>query len=298
MSRVEGGTLEVRDAASTLSWRATGALLILKGSAGMRVFMKWLSRILIVLGLAIIAVGIWKREEIGRLLAVNSLFSEDKIVENFSSMNTMFLTRDVPRGSNDASHLPKGPEVELPSQTTAWIRDRSVTSLLVLHEGQIVHESYHLGTEPGDRRISWSVAKSFLSALVGILIDEGAIGSLDDPVTKYAPELRGSAYDGTRLRDVLNMASGVTFDEDYLDFNSDINRMGRVLALWDDGRICRRSDRDVRGARPDLAICLDRHACHRHGRARRHRSGCATALVRKGYRATGARSYTLLHHRW
>jgi len=231
MSRVEGGTLEVRDAASTLSWRATGALLILKGSAGMRVFMKWLSRILIVLGLAIIAVGIWKREEIGRLLAVNSLFSEDKIVENFSSMNTMFLTRDVPRGSNDASHLPKGPEVELPSQTTAWIRDRSVTSLLVLHEGQIVHESYHLGTEPGDRRISWSVAKSFLSALVGILIDEGAIGSLDDPVTKYAPELRGSAYDGTRLRDVLNMASGVTFDEDYLDFNSDINRMGRVLAL-------------------------------------------------------------------
>ena len=69
-------------------------------------------------------------------------------------------------------------------------------------------------TGPEDRRISWSVAKSYLSALVGILLEEGQIASLDDPVTKYAPNLRGSAYDGASLRNVLHMASGVTFDED------------------------------------------------------------------------------------
>ena len=79
--------------------------------------------------------------------------------------------------------------------------------------------------------ISWSVAKSFLSALFGVLQAEGAFGSLDDQVTQYAPALKGSAYDGASIRDVLTMSSGVGFNEDYLDFNSDINKMGRVLAL-------------------------------------------------------------------
>ena len=100
-----------------------------------------------------------------------------------------------------------------------------------MKDGEILYENYFLGTGPEDRRISWSLAKSYLSALVGVLIAEGAISSIDVPVTDYAPALKGGAYDGATLRQVLNMASGVTFDEDYLDFNSDINRMGRVLAL-------------------------------------------------------------------
>ncbi|MCF6303199.1 MAG: beta-lactamase family protein, partial [Devosiaceae bacterium] len=60
---------------------------------------------------------------------------------------------------------------------------------------------------------------------------EGKIASLDDPGTKYGPALSGSAYEGVLIRNVLNMASGVQFDEDYLDFDADINKMGRVLAL-------------------------------------------------------------------
>ena len=102
---------------------------------------------------------------------------------------------------------------------------------MVLKDGQMVHESYYLGTADTDLRISWSVAKSFLSALMGIVLEEGDIASIDDQVTKYAPALKGSAYEGATIRNVLNMASGVHFDEDYLDFNSDINKMGRVLAL-------------------------------------------------------------------
>jgi CubicO group peptidase (beta-lactamase class C family) len=94
-----------------------------------------------------------------------------------------------------------------------------------------VHESYYLGTGPDDLRISWSVAKSLLSALFGILQAEGAFASLDDPVTTYAPGLIGSAYEGVSVHDVLTMSSGVAFNEDYLDFYSDINKMGRVLAL-------------------------------------------------------------------
>ena len=75
------------------------------------------------------------------------------------------------------------------------------------------------------------MAKSFISVLMGIALDEGAIDSIDDPVTKYAPSLMDSAYAGASIEDVLLMSSGVTFDEDYLDPSSDINKMGRVLAL-------------------------------------------------------------------
>lgn len=197
----------------------------------MRTAFKWFLRISLILVLAAAVVGFLKRDEIRRLMAVNSLFAEDRIVFNFSNMNSAFLSVPVPRGNTPPSDLPKGETMTLPEGTQTWIRDRAVTSLLVLDEGRIVHESYHLGTKAGDRRISWSMAKSFLSALFGILEAEGAFASLSDPVTRYAPQLAGSAYDDVSILNVLQMTSGIEFDEDYLDYNSDINRMGRVLAL-------------------------------------------------------------------
>ncbi len=197
----------------------------------MRKFGKWLGRILLALILAAVVVGFWKREELQRLLAVNSLFSEEKIVENFSNMDAAFLTTPLSRGDGPTSELAYGAELELPEGMENWIEDRAVTSLLIMKDGKIRFEEYYLGTAPDDRRISWSIAKSYLSALFGILMNEGVIASLDDPVVQYAPKLKGSAYETATIRNVLNMASGVTFDEDYLDFNSDINRMGRVVAL-------------------------------------------------------------------
>ncbi len=187
--------------------------------------------ILILLVLVLAALALWKREQITRLMAVNSLFSAEKIVDNFSHMDRMFLTRPMSRGDGAVSPLPQGAPMELPDSIPGWITDRSLTALVVLKDGQVVAEQYFQGTEAEDLRISWSVAKSFLSALTGILLEEGAIGSLDDPVVKYAPALVGSAYDGASLRNVMQMASGVEFNEDYLDFWSDINKMGRVLAL-------------------------------------------------------------------
>lgn len=197
----------------------------------MRTFGKWLGRALLALVLAAAVLGLWKREEITRLWAVNTLFDADRIVGNFSNMDRAFLTTPVPRGGGPVVGLPQGPALTLPDGTQDWIAERAVTSLLVLKDGRIVHESYHLGTGPDDRRISWSVAKSYLSALFGILVEDGAIASLDAPVTEYAPRLEGGAYGRATIRDVLQMSSGVSFDEDYLDYHSDINRMGRVIAL-------------------------------------------------------------------
>ncbi len=197
----------------------------------MRKFFRTLRWIVLVFAIAILGLGLWKRDDITRLLAVNSLFDEDRIVQNFSHMDDLFFHTTMARGEGPVSPLPPGPAFTLPPAVTDWITDRHVTGLVVLHDGQLVHESYYLGTTPDDHRISWSVAKSFLASLTGILIADGTIASIDDPVTKYAPALTGSAYDGATIRNVLQMSSGVTFNEDYFDFWSDINKMGRVLAL-------------------------------------------------------------------
>lgn len=193
-----------------------------------------LRRALQALGLLILiaaALAFWKREEITRLLAVNTLFDAENITQNFSHMDQLFFHRPLSRGEGPVAPLPPGPSFALPPKADQWIKDRSVTGLVILKNGQMRHESYYLGTGAEDLRISWSVAKSFLSALFGILNAEGAFASLDDPVVKYAPALQGSAYEDATIRDVLTMSSGVAFNEDYLDYNSDINKMGRVLAL-------------------------------------------------------------------
>ena len=183
-----------------------------------------------VTGLSIAAVGIWKRNDIKRLLAVNALFSEKNIVTNFSNMSAVFFNTTLGIPEAPASELPVDLK-EMPEGLDKWVTDRAVTALVVLKDGKTAHEAYFKDTAPEDLRISWSVAKSFLSALMGIVVADGDIESIDDPVTKYAALLIGTPYEGATIRNVLHMASGVTFDEDYLSFKSDINKMGRVLAL-------------------------------------------------------------------
>lgn len=186
----------------------------------------------LVLLVVLAGVALWKRDDLARLYAVNTLFDEDRIVANFIHMDALFHTRPMQTRRGPPSPLPTAVNpVTLPEGTEAWLEARNATSLVILRRGEIVHEDYRKGTEAGDLRISWSVAKSVLAALFGIALDEGAIASINDPVTDYAPALAGSAYDGATIRNVLNMASGVEFDEDYLDFWSDINKMGRVVAL-------------------------------------------------------------------
>lgn len=195
----------------------------------MRKFFRRLGVFLLLLVVVLAALGWWKREELTRLMAVNSLFAEDRIVSNFSHMDTLFLTRPMQGGT--PVPLPEGAPAAMPEGFDAWTETRRVTAIVVLHAGEVVYEDYRLGTGRDDLRVSWSMAKSALSLLLGTLVADGTIPDLDAPVTQYAPLLRGSAYDGATIRDVLRMSSGVRFNEDYMDFWSDINRMGRVLAL-------------------------------------------------------------------
>jgi len=102
---------------------------------------------------------------------------------------------------------------------------------VVIKDGAIVFEKYYRGNTEKSRVISWSVAKSFISALLGLAVNEGFIRSISQPVTDYVPQLRGTGYDGVSIKDVMNMSSGIRFNEDYGDFFSDIQRMGRTIAF-------------------------------------------------------------------
>ncbi len=167
-----------------------------------------------------------------------TLFDRDKIVENFSNMGGMFPVKKIAQ-QGKVWTLPKQ-LAQLPEsyaykgeqrKMDEFIRRSDTTALLVLKDGVIRYEEYFQNTRDTDQRISWSVAKSFLSALLGIAYADGHIQSLEEPVETYAPSLAGTGYEGVRIKDVLQMSSGIGFNEDYQDFNSDINRMGRTLAF-------------------------------------------------------------------
>lgn len=99
-----------------------------------------------------------------------------------------------------------------------YLSRSSARGFVVVQNDSIVDERYFAGYSAASRFNSWSVGKSITATAVGIAIAEGLIGSVDDPVTKYVAELKGTGYDGVRIRDVLHMASGHEYDEtDYAD---------------------------------------------------------------------------------
>lgn len=224
--------------------------------------MRRVVRVLVVVLLLVAAVAVWKRQELTRLYAVVTLFDAPNIVGNFSHMDRAFVTVALPRGDGPVFPLPKGAQWTPPQQVADWIAARSVTGIVVLKGGALVHESYYLGTGPEDRRISWSMAKSWLSMLLGILrTEDGVLPDLDVQVAELVPGLKGTAYDGVSLRQVLTMTSGVSFDEDYLDFYSDINRMGRTLALGQpmDGFAASLKDRSAKPGTRFHYVSIDTH---------------------------------------
>jgi CubicO group peptidase (beta-lactamase class C family) len=105
------------------------------------------------------------------------------------------------------------------------MNDQRVRGVLVLHDGQVRLERYTAPDSPTTRWNSFSVAKSITSTLLGAAMKDGYIRSLDDHVTRYVRALRGSAYDEVTVRQLLTMTSGVKWNEDYTDVNSDVARM-------------------------------------------------------------------------
>ena len=153
------------------------------------------------------------------------------------------LYRMLPSSRMTASasphRFPDGERIELPTSfhfdgaavdTEQFLDVTDTAALLVLRDGAVVHEQYRLTGGREVQWISWSVAKSFVSALVGIAVEQGHIPSIDDPISRYIDVEPGSAYDGVRIKDVLQMSSGARWNEDYSDRTSDVARLGAAMA--------------------------------------------------------------------
>ncbi len=193
------------------------------------------SIVLVLIGVVVLGMNY---DRIKRLRAVITLFDAEIIVENFRSMDSIFESHPVHRGDSvfafesSPGELPETFEYEGETLNVAeFIDETDTTGLVVIHNDAIVFEEYYRGNTDATQCISWSVGKSFVSALMGIAVEDGLIEDIQDPVTKYVPVLKGSGYDGVSIKDVLQMSSGVRWNEDYADVNSDISRMGRAIAL-------------------------------------------------------------------
>lgn len=157
-------------------------------------------------------------------------WSPKQQVAGFRNSDRIFPTRTVAAGDSP-SPLPQEPvelggvEVRLGGERMTvdeYFVKQHVAGLLVIKDGKIRYERYGLGNTRDSRWISFSVAKSVVSMLIGAAIQDGYIGSVDDRVTDYLPRLKGSSYDQASIADLLQMASGVQWNEDYADPESDV----------------------------------------------------------------------------
>lgn len=138
----------------------------------------------------------------------------------FRAMEKIFPTHVVRKGEH-VRELPQGTPLALPELDAYMARERTA-AIVVLQDGKVRLEAYRRNFDAAGRWTSFSVAKSFTSTLVGAAVKDGYIKSIEDDVTAYIPELKGSGYEGVSIRQILNMTSGVKWNEDYADPNSDV----------------------------------------------------------------------------
>lgn len=169
------------------------------------------------------------REPASRAAAILT-WSAAKREQYIAALDSLFLTTTVRSGSRPrALHRGRPLSAFQTGRQQAWlasfVTSQRVRGLLVLQGGKVRLERYAAPYGPTTRWNSFSVAKSITSTLVGAAMKDGYIQSLDDPVTQYIGALRGSAYDDVTVGQLLTMTSGVKWNEDYTNPDSDVARM-------------------------------------------------------------------------
>lgn len=220
---------------------------------------KTILRVLAIIVLISVAILIYNYKTIERLQHVIHLFDKDVIVYNFQNMSDIVSVSEL-EPSPEPMAFPKRLDYPLIDrfqfkdsvfQTRNYLENTLTEGLMILHQDTVVFEQYYLGLQENTTHISWSMAKSVVSTLLGIAYDEGLF-QLDEPITKYLPQFKGTGYDGVPIKHILQMSSGVGFNEDYGDYNSDINRFGRAFAL---GSSFEEFAKSLKNARPSGTYC-------------------------------------------
>ena len=182
---------------------------------------RWPRRLAIAAGALVLLVGgvyAWALTAVDSSTTARAMVWRDADVGD----QDRFPTRAIAAG-DEVSPLPDGPEIDLTGAAPdgegadfdSFLRRNETRAFVVVHRDRLVYERYFGGSDRATLQTSFSVAKSFLSTLVGIAIDEGLIGDVDDPVTDYLPELaeRDERFGRITLRDLLTMSSGLRYEE-------------------------------------------------------------------------------------
>ena len=173
--------------------------------------LKNILKFIAILILILIVVAIFNREKITRLQKTITLFDKKNIVHNFLHMEDFITTTTIEK-SVAPTQLPVNLTYQLPQEFQSGGKtynvqefiDRTLTTgLMVIHKDTIIFEKYMNGLTPETTHISWSMAKSFVSGLLGIAVQDGLIESIQDPITKYLPQLESCGYNGVKIKDIL-----------------------------------------------------------------------------------------------
>jgi len=157
-------------------------------------------------------------------------WTPEQQLEGYPNINRIYYTRKIEASSqilalthaeaslDDFTYVHQGE----PKTINDYFDQLNTTGLIVLKNGELVFEKYALGHTEDQTWISFSVAKSVVSMLYGAAINDGYIKSVDDLASTYLPSLREGAYKDTTIKNILQMASGVKWNEDYEDTKSDV----------------------------------------------------------------------------
>lgn len=162
---------------------------------------------------------------VGQALAADLTWPQPLRDQRFGHMDQVFPVHVVHRGR--AVHpLRAGKPLPVPDAVIDdYISRQHLAGLLVLEEGRIRLERYALGDDATTHWTGFSMTKSATDTLVGVALHRGTIQSLEDSITRYLPELKGSAYDGVTVRELMTMTSGVRWHENYTTQDADNVRL-------------------------------------------------------------------------
>lgn len=214
-----------------------------------------LNKILISLVFICLVVALLYGPKFLRVYKMIHLYDQDKIAFNFVNMDKIFQSGSIIPASDNPFKF-KSKEFDLPETYVFEDSNQNLMDaleyyetdgLLILKNDTILYENYWHDNDQSSKHISWSVAKSFLSALIGIAIERGQIENINDPITKYLKDFADTGYENVSIKNLLQMSSGIGFNEDYADYDSDINRFARTISF---GTSMREFARSLKNEKP------------------------------------------------
>lgn len=179
-----------------------------------------MKKVFVLCGAFVFLVGLIYGKKFFVIYKSMNAFSEKNISKSFQTMYKIQPSKKILRGENvykfktNLTNLIS--EFEFENQilnTEEFLNDTKTTGILVLKGDEIRFEKYFMGSNEETLFSSNSICKSFVSALVGIAIDEGKIQSVDDSISKYIHEFKGTDFEEITIKDCLTMRSGINFDE-------------------------------------------------------------------------------------